>query len=81
MVKIEVFDTFLRKSIIMVDFDPYFLVQFPYRNRGILKEKYCGIVKQGDFDPLILVQFLYRNRGQNRGFSYYWANPTSTILL
>ena len=26
MVKIEVFDTFLRKSIIMVDFDPYFLV-------------------------------------------------------
>ena len=32
MVKIEVFDTFLRKSTIMVDFDPYFLVRFPYRN-------------------------------------------------
>ena len=32
MVKIEVFDTFLRKSIVMVDFGPYFLVQFPYRN-------------------------------------------------
>ena len=30
MVKIEVFDTFL--SIVMVDFDPYFLVQFHYRN-------------------------------------------------
>ena len=32
MVKIEVFDTFLRKSIVMVDFDPYFLVRFPHRN-------------------------------------------------
>ena len=32
MVKIEVFDTFLRKSIVKVDFGPYFLVQFPYRN-------------------------------------------------
>ena len=32
MVKIEVFDIFLRKSIIMVDFDPYFLVRFPHRN-------------------------------------------------
>ena len=32
MVKIEVFDTFLRKSIVMVDFDSYFLVRFPYRN-------------------------------------------------
>ena len=32
MVKIEVFDTFLRKSIVMVDFGPYFLVQFPYIN-------------------------------------------------
>ena len=51
MVKIEVFDTFLRKSIVMVDFDPYFLVQFPYRNRGIFKEKYHGIVKQNDFTP------------------------------
>ena len=51
MVKIEVFDTFLRKSIVMVDFDPYFLVRFPYRNRGIFKEKYRGIVKQGDFTP------------------------------
>ena len=26
MVKIQVFDTFLKKSIVMVDFDPYFLV-------------------------------------------------------
>ena len=51
MVKIEVFDTFLRKSIVMVDFDPYFLVRFSYRNRGIFKEKYHGIVKQGDFTP------------------------------
>ena len=32
MVKIEVFDTFLRKSIVMVDFGPCFLVRFPYRN-------------------------------------------------
>ena len=32
MVKIEVFDTFLRKSIVMVDFDPYFLIRFPCRN-------------------------------------------------
>ena len=61
MVKIEVFDTFRRKSIIMVDFDPYFLIQFPYRNRGIFKEKYHGIVKQGDFDPLFLVRFPYKN--------------------
>ena len=60
MVKIEVFDTFLRKSIVMVDFD-YFLVRFPYRNRGIFKEKYHGIVKQGDFDPLFLVRFPYKN--------------------
>ena len=30
MLKIEVFDTFLRKSIVMVNFDPYFLVRFPY---------------------------------------------------
>ena len=55
MVKIDVFDTFLRKSIIMVDFNPLFLVRFPHRNRGIFKEKYHGIVKQGDFDPLFLV--------------------------
>ena len=46
MVKIEVFDTFLRKSIVMVEFDPYFLVQFPYRNRGIYKKKYRGIVNR-----------------------------------
>ena len=32
MVKIEVSDTFLRKIIVMVDFDPYFLVRFSYRN-------------------------------------------------
>ena len=32
MVKIEVFDTFPRKSIVMVDFDSYFLIQFPHRN-------------------------------------------------
>ena len=55
MVKIEVFDTFLRKIIVIIDFDPLFLVQFPYRNRGIFKEKYHGIVKQGEFDPLFLV--------------------------
>ena len=48
MVKIEVFDTFLRKSIVMVHFDPYFLVRFPYRNRGIFKEKY----RNGRFWPL-----------------------------
>ena len=55
MVKTEVFDTFLRKSIVMVDFDPYFLVQFPYRNRGIFKEKYCN----GRFWHLFLAP--YRN--------------------
>ena len=32
MVKIEVFDTFSKENIVMVNFDPYFLVQFPYRN-------------------------------------------------
>ena len=56
MVKIEVFDTFL--SIVMVDFDPYFLVQFHYRNmvkieffHTFSKEKYRDSQKQGDFDP------------------------------
>ena len=53
MVKIEVFDTFLRKSIVMVDFDPYFLVRFPYRNmvkievfHTFSKEKYRDSQKQ-----------------------------------
>ena len=32
MVKLEVFDAFLRKNIVMVDFDPYFLERFSYRN-------------------------------------------------
>ena len=47
MAKIEVLIPFLRKSIVMVDFDPYFLVRFPYRNivkievfRTFSKEKY-----------------------------------------
>ena len=59
MVKIKVFDTFLRKSIVMVDFDPYFLVRFPYRNmvkievfHTFSKEKYRDSRKQGDFDPI-----------------------------
>ena len=54
MAKIEVFDAFLRKSIVMVDFDPYFLVQFPYRNMVKIevfhtcsKEKYRDSQKQG----------------------------------
>ena len=58
MVKIEVFDTFLRKSIVMVDFAPYFLVRFPYRNmvkieffHTFSKEKYRDSRKLGDFDP------------------------------
>ena len=58
MVKIEVFDTFLRKSILMVDFDPYFLVRFPYRNMvkieffpTLSNEKHRDSQKQGDFDP------------------------------
>ena len=58
MVKIEVFDTFLRKSIVMVDFGPYFLVQFPYRNMVKIevfhifsKEKYRDSRKQGNFNP------------------------------
>ena len=58
MVKIEVFDTFLRKSIVMVDFGPYFLVRFPYRNmvkievfHTFSKEKYRDSRIQGDFDP------------------------------
>ena len=53
MVKIEVFDTFLRKSIVMVDFGPYFLVQFLYRNmvkievfHTFSKEKYQGKVSR-----------------------------------
>ena len=58
MVKIEVFDTFLRKSIVMVDFDPYFLVRFPYRNmfkievfHTFSKVKYRDSRKQGIFYP------------------------------
>ena len=58
MVKIEVFDTFLRKSIVMVDFDPYFLVRLPYRNmvkvavfHTFSKEKYQDSRKQGISDP------------------------------
>ena len=58
MVKIQVFDTFLKKSIVMVDFHPYFLVRFPYRNmvkievfHTFSKEKYRDSRKQGDFDP------------------------------
>ena len=27
-------ELFLNKSIVKTDFDPYFLVRFPYRNRG-----------------------------------------------
>ena len=49
---------FLRKSIIMVDFGPYFLVQFSYRNmvkievfHTFSKEKYRDSRKQGDFGP------------------------------
>ena len=58
MVKIEVFDTFLRKSILMVDFDPYFLAQFPYKNmvkieffHTFSKETHRDSRKQGDLDP------------------------------
>ena len=58
MVKIEVFDTFLRISILMVDFDPYFLIRFPYRNmvkievfHTFSKEKYRDSQKQGISDP------------------------------
>ena len=42
----------------MVDFDPYFLVRFPYKNmvkieffHTFSKEKYRDSRKQGDFDP------------------------------
>ena len=42
----------------MVDFDPYLLVQFPYRNmvktevfHTFSKEKYRDSRKQRDFDP------------------------------
>ena len=58
MVKFEVFDTFLRKSIIMVNFGSYFLVQFPYRNmvkievfHTFSKEKYQDSRKWGISDP------------------------------
>ena len=58
MVKIEVFDTFLRKGIVMVDFDPYFLVRFPCRNmvkievfHTFSKEKYRDSRKQGISGP------------------------------
>ena len=58
MVKIEDFDTFLRKSIVMVDFALYFLVQFPCRNmvkievfHTFSKEKYRDSRKQGTSDP------------------------------
>ena len=54
MVKIEVFDTVLGKSIVMIDFDPYFLLRFPYRNmvkieffQTFSKEKYQDSRKQG----------------------------------
>ena len=59
MVKIDVFDTFLRKSIIMVDFGPYFLVQFPYRNivkiesfHTFSKEKYQDSRKKVFLTPI-----------------------------
>ena len=58
MVKIEVFDTFLRKSIVMVDFGPYVLVQFPNRNmvkieifHTFSKEKYRDSQKRCISDP------------------------------
>ena len=58
MVKLEVFDTFLRKSIVMVDFDPYFLVRSPHKNmvkievfHTFSEQKYRDSRKQGDFDP------------------------------
>ena len=58
MVKIDVFDTFLRNSIVMVDFGPYFLVRFPYRNmvktevfHTFSKEKYPDSRKQSISDP------------------------------
>ena len=58
MIKIEVFDTFLRKSIVMVDFDPYFLVRFPYRNmvkievfHTFSKQKYRDSRKRSISDP------------------------------
>ena len=42
----------------MVDFDPYFLVRFPYRNmvkievfHTFSEEKYRDSQKQDDFDP------------------------------
>ena len=55
--KLRLFILFLRKSIVMVDFDPYFLVRFPDRNmvkievfHTFSKEKYRDSRKQGDFD-------------------------------
>ena len=65
MVKIEVFDTFLRKSIIMVDFGPYFLVQFPYRNMVKIEvfilslRKSIEIAENRVFLIPILVRFPY----------------------
>ena len=55
MVKIEVFDTFLRKSTIMVDFDQYDSLTEIWSKWSFFhtfsKEKYRDSRKQGDFDP------------------------------
>ena len=78
MVKIEVFDTFLRKSIVMVDFEPYFLVRFPCRNmvkievfHTFSEEKYRDSRKQDDFGPLFLARFPYNYLGKNERFKLH----------
>ena len=59
----------------MVDFDPYFLVRFPYRNmvkievfHTFSKEKYRDSRKQGDFDPHFQYDSLIIILGKMRTF-------------
>ena len=74
MVKIEVFDTFLRKSIIMVDFDSYFLVRFLYRNMVKIEvfdtfpRKSIEIAENRVILTLIFVRFPYNYLGKNESF-------------
>ena len=60
------FHTFLRKSIIKADFDPYFLVRFRNRNRGqitVFELFLRKSIMKADFDPFFLVQFPYTKSG------------------
>ena len=73
--KLKFLILFLRKGIVMVDFDPYFLVQFPYRNmvkievfHTFSKEKYLDSRKQGISDQSFKYNSLIIIWGKMRAF-------------